>query len=353
MSKTRDLFEKIQTGIASWSDFSEFLNLESKDLEPFFKLAQNITKSNFGNILKIYNPTNKFPAISITGSDCALECEHCNKKYLKGMKEILDNNDLELYLTELSKKDGVGALISGGSDVDGSVPLFNFLDAIKNVKKETNLIINTHTGLLNEITAEKLAEANVDIVSFDINMDEDVVRDIYHLNINLEEYKKAIDILKKHNLNIVPHICIGLYYGKLNKELESIKFIKENLGDPSLIVVIVLIPPKESKIKFETPQPEVIAKVIAMIRFIFPITEISLGCMRPRGKIKIEVEKKALNAGITRIEIPSRETLKWLKKQNHEIQFRHYSACCAIPNTLEKLAKSKKSDIKRYFNIIS
>ena len=353
MNKTRVLLGKIQSGNASWSDFSEFLNLESKELEPFFNLAQNITKRNFGNVLKIYNPTNKFPAISITGSNCALECEHCNKKFLKGMKSILDNKDLELFLTDLSKKNGVGALISGGSDLDGSVPLYNFLDTIKKVKKETNLIINPHTGLLTEKTANKLAEANVDIVSFDINMDEEVVRNIYHLDVELDEFKRAIDLLKKYNLNIVPHICVGLCYGKLNKELESVKFIKEKLQDPSLIVVIVLIPPKSSKIKFETPQPEIIAKVIAMIRFLFPMTEISLGCMRPRGRIKIEVEKKALKAGITRIEIPSRDTLKWLLKQSPEIQFKFYSACCAIPEKYEKLAESKNSDIKRYLNIIN
>ncbi|MFX1425300.1 MAG: radical SAM protein [Promethearchaeota archaeon] len=353
MNKGLELFDKIQNGRASWSDYSEFLKLRSKDLEPFFQLAQNSTKENFGNILKVYNPTNKFPAISITGSNCALECEHCNKKYLKGMKEILNNEDLELFLTDLYKKDGVGALISGGSEMDGSVPLLNFIDAIKKVKKETDLIINTHTGLLNEETAKKLAEANVDIVSFDINMDEEVVRDIYHLNIDLNEYKNAIDLLKKYHLNIVPHICVGLHYGKLNKELESIKFIKENLGTPPLIVVIALIPPKDSKIKFDTPQPEVIAKIIAMIRFIFPLTEISLGCMRPRGNIKVEVEKSALKAGVTRIEIPSKDTLKWLKKQNSGIKFQFYSACCAIPIKFEKLAQSEKYEFKRYLNIIN
>jgi uncharacterized radical SAM superfamily protein len=353
MSKTQQLFDNIKSGNASWPDFADFLNLESKDLEIFFNLAQNITHRNFGNILKIYNPTNKFPAISITGSNCALECEHCNKKYLKGMKQILDNNDLELFLRELSRKDGVGALISGGSDLDGSVPLYKFLDTIKNVKEDTNLIINTHTGLLNEDTADKLAEANVDIVSFDINMDEEVVRDIYHLDVRLDEFKRAIDLLKRYNLNIVPHICVGLWYGKLNKELDSIKFIKEHLRDPSLIVIIVLIPPKNSKIKFDTPQPDMIAKVIAMIRFLFPMTEISLGCMRPRGRIKIEVEKMALKAGITRIEIPSRDTLKWLVKKNPEIQFKFFSACCAIPEKYEKLAESRPEEIKRYLNIIN
>ncbi|MHA2007726.1 MAG: radical SAM protein [Promethearchaeota archaeon] len=351
MSEKQELLNRIKTGTATWLDYSDFLDLESKDLKIFFDLAQNITRKNFGSILKIYNPTKKFPAISITGSECALGCEHCNKKYLKGMKKILENKELESFLTELHKRDGIGALISGGSDIDGSVPLLNFLDTIKKIKSNTNLIINTHTGLLTEETARKLTEANVDIVSFDINMDEDVVKDIYHLDVKLDEYKKAIDLLKKYNLNIVPHICIGLHYGRLHKELESVKFIKKTLIDPSLIVIIVLIPPKNSKVKFETPQPEDIAKVIAFIRFLFPKTELSLGCMRPRGNIKIDVEKLALKAGITRIEIPSKKTLTWLKLQDPNTQFKFYSACCAIPEEYEKLAESKEGDIKKYLNI--
>ncbi len=351
MNKTQSIMKKIRAGTASWLDFKTILNLDSKDLELILNLAQDITQKNFGNILKIYNPTNRFPAISITGSECALECEHCNRKYLKGMKAILENKDLEQFLFELHKNNGVGALISGGSKLDGSVPLLEYLDTIKKVKRETNLIINTHTGLLNEETAVKLADANVDIISFDINVDEQVIRNIYHLDVELNEYKRAIDLLKKYELNIVPHICIGLYYGKLNKELESIRFIKETEINPSLIVVIILIPPKDSKVKFEMPKPESIAKVIAILRFAFPKTEISLGCMRPRGKIKNEIEKFAIRAGVTRIEIPSKDTLMWLKKNNKKIQFKYFSACCAIPKKFEKLAESKELDIKRYINI--
>jgi len=351
MSKSWILLNKMRSGNPIWSDYSEFINLQYNEIIPFLDLAQEITKKNFGDVLKIYNPTKRFPAISITGSECALVCEHCNKKYLKGMKAIVDNKNLEQFLIDLYKNGGVGALISGGSRLDGSIPILDFLDTIKKVKNETNLVINTHTGLLHQETAQKLADANVDIVSFDVNMDEEVVRNIYHLNIELNEYKRAIDLLKKYNLNIVPHICVGLHYGKINKELESIKFIKETLVNPSLIVVIVLIPPKNSKLKFDIPKPEDIAKVITLLRFIFPESEISLGCMRPRGSIKTEVEKWAIRAGITRIEIPSKETLKWLKNHNREVQFKFFSACCAIPKEYEKFAESYKSDIKRYNNI--
>ena len=318
------------------------------EIEPFLRLAREITLQNFQNELKIYIPNKRFPSISVTGNECALECAHCDKKYLSGMKHILDNENLRNYLLDLSKNGGTGILLSGGCKADGSVPLLNYLDVIKEIKKETDLIINTHTGLLNEKTAKKLAEANVDIVSFDINMDEDIIRDIYHLNKNLNDYKLAIELLKKYDLNIVPHICIGLYYGELHKELESIKFIKENNINPSLIVLIALIPPKNSPISFKRPIPQDIAKVIALIRFVFPNTEISLGCMRPRGEIKADLEKYAIKAGITRIEIPSKTTIKWLKQVNPEINLKFYSACCSIPREYEDLAKATESDLKIY-----
>ena len=352
MSEMENLLKLIKDGKADWSDYKKFLQISNEELEPFLHHAKDITTKNFQNNLKIYIPNKKFPAISITGNECALECAHCDKKYLDGMKPILDTKKLESFLIDLSKHDGKGILLSGGCKSDGSVPLLNYLNTIKNVKEKTNLIVNTHTGLLNEETAKKLAEAKVDIVSFDINMDEEIIKDIYHLDKDLSDYERAIKLLMNYKLNIVPHICIGLYYGKLHKELESIKFIKEMGIDPSLIVVIALIPPKTSPILFNKPDPKDIAKVIAMIRFIFPNTEISLGCMRPRGDIKVEVEKYAIMAGITRVEIPSKTTLKWLKKTNPDVNLKFYSACCAIPNEFDEFTESKDSDIKGYLNII-
>lgn len=352
MTRISKIFNKIESQEANWKDYSEFLELNHNDLEPFFKLAQKIKFHNFGNKLKIYIPNKRFPAISITGSNCALKCEHCNEKYIKSMNPILNNVNLEKFLLKLYHDGGTGALISGGCEPDGSVPLLKFLDTIKKIKKETNLIINTHTGLLNEITAKKLAEANVDIVSFDINIDEEVISNIYHLRKDIDDYKDAVEILIKNNLNIVPHLCVGLYYGRIHKELQSIKFIKESGLDPSLIVIIALIPPEHSEIRFNRPLPIDIAKIITLIRFIFPKTEISLGCMRPRGDIKVEIEKLAINSGITRIEIPSPKTLSWLKKFNSNIKFKFYSACCAIPQKYEKLTESNKSEIKRYLKLL-
>ncbi|TXT53527.1 MAG: Biotin synthase [Promethearchaeota archaeon] len=348
MNKTSTLLDKIRDNKASWEDYAKILTLDEESMDSVFELAQEIKTQNLGQTLKIYTPGAKFPAYSVTGEKCALSCEHCNEKYLRGMKSATEPSELKEKLINLSKEGGVGALISGGCTTEGFVPLKDFSGTLSEIKKETDLIINTHTGLLNEETAQKLSDAGVDIVSFDVNMDPEIIHQIYHLEKDLEDYEKAIEILKANNLNIVPHVCIGLYYGELHKELESLKFIKDSRINPSLIVFIALIPPNNSEKSFKTPNPLDIAKIIAIARFAFPSVEISLGCMRPRRKIKMKVEKLAFNAGITRIEIPSKKTLDWIRKSYPNTEFKFFSACCAIPQKFEERAKSSKAKIKKY-----
>ncbi|MBD3211581.1 MAG: radical SAM protein [Candidatus Lokiarchaeota archaeon] len=351
MNKTESLFRRFESNQASWYDYSEFIQLPDEQLERFFDLSYKIKLNNLGTLLKIYIPDDRFPAISITGDQCELSCEHCNEKYLKGMEPLTTNSDLYHYLINHAKNGGVGALISGGCLSDGSVPLYEYLDTIKKIKKETNLIINAHTGLLNEETARKLSDANVDIVSFDINIDPEIIQNIYHLDKSIEDYQKSIRLLQKYNLNVIPHICIGLHYGELAKELDCIKFIKEIDMDPSLIVFIALIPPKNSHMKFKTPSILDISKIIALTRFIFPNKEISLGCMRPRGTLRQSLEKAAIKAGINRLEMPSRYTLKWLYKNYPQIKLKFFSSCCAIKIEDEIKSTMKDTKIKKYLRI--
>ncbi|MFX1238430.1 MAG: radical SAM protein [Promethearchaeota archaeon] len=353
MGEKSSLFKKFEKNHATWPDFQSFLELNEVQAMPFFELARKRTIKKFGNKLKIYIPNKRFPSISLTGRDCALECLHCDKKYLNGMKPIKKNKELEDFLFDLAAKNGTGVLISGGCDSDGSVPLREFMSTIKKIKGETNLIINTHTGLLNENTAKALAEAGIDIVSFDVTMDENIINEIYRMEKKSPlDYKQALYLLKKYRLNVVPHICIGLYYGKLHKELEAIKFLKESNINPSLIVFIALIPPNKSEITFQTPDPLDLAKIIAITRFNFPKTEISLGCMRPRGGLKVDIEKITIMAGITRLEIPSRKTIEWLMNFDPHVSFEFFSACCAIPEKFDAITRSKESDIKGYLKIL-
>jgi hypothetical protein len=346
--KIKEIIQKFIKNNASWEDFSIFLKSDIKDLDTFFQITNQRKLRHFDNKLKIYVPGKRFPAISLTGNECELHCEHCNEKYLDGMISIRSNKKLEDFLLNHSKNGGVGVLLSGGCLSDGSVPLLNYLDTVKKVKEKTNLIINTHTGLLHEVTAKKLADAKIDIVSFDLNLDPEIINNIYHLNKEINEYKQAFKLLEQYGLNIIPHICIGLYYGNLHKELQALQFLKESGVKPSLIVFIALIPPKNSKYKFKAPSPYDIGKIIGITRLLFPGTEISLGCMRPRKRFREQIEIYSIKAGITRIEMPSKKSLKRIKETFPEVEYQFYSACCAIPERYEERARMNPSEVKRY-----
>ena len=86
-----------------------------------------------------------FPSISITGSSCALNCRHCNKKLLNTMLPVHSPKELFELCKKLKEKGASGCLISGGCLPDGSVPIDEFIDAITKVKKELELIIVVHT----------------------------------------------------------------------------------------------------------------------------------------------------------------------------------------------------------------
>lgn len=53
------------------------------------------------------------------------------------------------------------------------------------------------------------------------------------------------------------------------------------------------------------PPPEEVAYFIATARLMFPHTPLYLGCMRPGGRYREQVDIYALKAGVNKIVIPS------------------------------------------------
>ena len=171
-------------------------------------------------VLNCYYPGEKFPAISITGDECALNCKHCGQHYLKQMQSANTPEQLKTLCIELAQNGANGILISGGCDANGSVPLENFMDIIAAIKRETNLIVNVHTGLIADIqTAQRLANTGADVASVDIVGDTETIQEIYGLDKTPNDYRLTLSFLFEGSIpNIVPHICIGLNHGELKGE---------------------------------------------------------------------------------------------------------------------------------------
>jgi len=313
--------------------FEEIENLlkEVDKKEVFDQLvntAREITRRNFQKTVHCYFPGRKFPPISITGNWCALNCKHCEKHYLKHMIPTPTPSKLLETCLKLHEKGARGVLISGGNTKNGYIPLENFVDTLKQVKHETNLIINVHTGLIPLKLAEKLAKAEIDYASIDIVGDTSTIKEIYRHNKTPRDYQKALKNLEEAGIKgIAPHICIGLHYGKIKHELNALKII--STIKPSTIVLIALKPtPKTPLQNTQPPTPKTIAAITAITRMLFPKTPIALGCMIPGGKQKTKIQTLAAKAGANKLTTPTHQTQKQLTKQKYKLKY--HETCCVV-----------------------
>jgi hypothetical protein len=98
--------------------------------------------------------------------------------------------------------------------------------------------------------------------------------------------------------------------------------------EPSAVIVIALMPihgtPMEN---VSPPTPIDIAKVLALARLMMPETPLVLGCMRPKGEKKGEIDVLAVEAGVNAIAFPAEEAIKLAESLGLEISFS--SLCCS------------------------
>ena len=275
--------------------------------------------------MNIYYPGKNFPAISITGHRCKLGCGHCGGHYLKSMLAATEPELLYDTCKRLNDDGAKGVLISGGCDQSGQLDLERFYETIARIKKDTGLVINIHTGLIGENVAKQMADAGVDVVSFDLVGEQEVLKNVYGINRQPDEYKHALSTLLKKGLEVVPHICIGLNPGSIEGELKSVEMLKD-LGISKLIFII-FIPTKGTRMENEEPpSTDQVREVLMYATKHLPGTEILLGCMRPRRPERYEFT--AIEAGVSGIVLPSNETIKALEDDGWDLIRKEQ--CCAI-----------------------
>jgi uncharacterized radical SAM superfamily protein len=112
---------------------------------------------------------------------------------------------------------------------------------------------------------------------------------------------------------------------------------------PSALVIIAFMPIRGTAMaEVKPPQPTDIAKVTATARLMFPETPLALGCMRPKGKHRVETDVLALKAGVNAIAFPSEEAIRYAENQGYELSFSSY--CCAKIFTDASLSKKLRSN---------
>ncbi len=309
-------------------------------LEKLIWKAYKLRLSQFKKTIHFYAPgmihyetgffrakTIAFPAISITGRNCQLNCEHCKGKLLEKMIPATTPQKLYSLCRKIKRKGAEGLLISGGSSRNGALPITKFIPTIRRIKRELGLKVAIHTGLVNKKTAEALAEAEVDAAMIDIIGSKETIREICHLKCGVEAYRDSLNHLREFNIPTVPHVVVGLHRGKLKGEGKALQMIRES--NPKAVVIVSFTPlPQTPMSRSNPPTPKEIARTLLAARLLMPKTPIVLGCARPKGEHKVKTDILALKAGVNGIAYPSEEACSQAKKLGLKIRF--HEECCSL-----------------------
>ena len=228
--------------------------------------------------------------------------------------------------SRLKDKGAKGCLISGGCSADGSVPLSNFMDALLRVKKELNMTVLVHTGIIDSPRAEDLKKSRIDTALIDVIGSDKTIRDIYNLKMSVADYAQSLKSLDQAGIAFVPHVIVGLQYGKLEGELRALEMISK--FRPAALVVIAFMPIHKTEMEHvNPPKPLDIARVALMARLMLPETPVVLGCMRPQGKHRIDTDILAIKAGVDAMAFPTQEAIDYALSKGFKVE--SSSLCCS------------------------
>jgi len=276
--------------------------------------------------IECFYPGDGFPAISVTGNQCSLDCKHCSKKYLEGMVPATRPEELLQVAEALAERGAKGFLLSGGSDGDGRVRIADFAPAIAEIKAGTDLLVNAHVGLSRREDLEKLVNAGVDAFSTDLYGDEDTIREVLGLRATPEDYLQVLRDLRSLGApRVAPHVCVGIHGGKLGGELRALEMLRSLR--PDALILISLIPTKGTfYADVSPPDKDTIVSVVAKARKLLPDTRLLLGCMRSKMDRSPEVD--IVEAGVDGIVLPASTTVEKLRLRGYNIKKK--ATCCAM-----------------------
>jgi uncharacterized radical SAM superfamily protein len=303
--------------------------------------ALDVRRANFDNVMDFYapglkrwetsewTPTNpqRFLPVSVTGSACALSCDHCQSKVLEGMVSVKADENLFALAQRLRAQGSEGLLVSGGSTRAGGVPLLPHLKHIPRIRSELGMKVIVHSGVVSPALAAGLAEAEVDGVMLDIIGADETIRDVYHLDLKVSDFDRALALLSDRGLRIIPHIVLGLHYGKFLGEHRALEMISRY--SVSTIILVVLVPLVGTPMAHIPPPPvEDVTDFFRTARLSAPTTTINLGCARPLGPVKSDLDQAAIDLGLNGIAYPADGAIEYARTRGLEPRLFEY--CCSL-----------------------
>jgi lipoyl synthase len=272
---------------------------------------------------------NRFPAFSITGGACALKCDHCQAKILEPMIPATSPEELERKVADLVLlQDLQGFLLSGGSNRRNEVPYERYFPTIEALKRRfPHLRIAAHTALLDERRARRMEAAGIDVAMTDVIGAAETIRQVYHLDRPVADFEATLAALSVTAMEVVPHIVIGLHYGRLLGEERALEMVaRHRIAALVLVVVMPYYAPAERP--FATVPPSEVAKIFVAARQRIRHAPVQLGCARPAGGHKLLTDAYAVMAGFDGIAYPASGIVALARAIGRPVEQAH--ACCSI-----------------------
>jgi lipoyl synthase len=266
-----------------------------------------------------------FPAFSITGGACALQCKHCRAAILKPMIATGAPEVFEAKVREMVARQGLrGFLLSGGSNLRNEVAFEPYLPAIARLKADhPALEILVHTALVDQRRAEALAASGVDGTMLDIIGAEETIRDVYRLNRKVADFEDALAALVTTGMRVIPHIVIGLHFGRLLGEDNALAIIARHKTAAAILVVVM---PAYADAAFQPVNLSEASAFLGRAREALADRLLLLGCARPHGEARVILDQAAVLAGLDGVAYPSDEALALAEALGRPRVHRH--ACC-------------------------
>lgn len=303
--------------------------------------AAQVRRANFPDVIDFYAPglkrwqtsewtpanPRRFLPVSVTGPACALSCDHCQAKVLQGMISVRADKDLFTLARRLREQGSDGLLVSGGSTRTGGVPLLPHLRHVPRIRAELGMKVIVHSGVVSPELAVGLAEAGVDGVMLDIIGADETIREVYHLDLTVADMDRSLRLLADEGLRIIPHIVLGLHYGQFLGEHRALELLTRY--PVSTLILVVLVPLVGTPMEHIPPPPtEQIAGFFATARLAAPATTINLGCARPLGPVKSELDQAAIDLGLNGIAYPADGAISYARSRG--LEPRLYEYCCSL-----------------------
>lgn len=271
---------------------------------------------------------NSFPAFSITAGGCALNCDHCRAKILEPMIPATSPEMLERRVREMvATQELQGFLLSGGSNKANEIRYERYWPAVERLKRDFPwLRIAVHSALLDRARARAMADAGVDTAMMDVIGSERTIREVYHLDRPVADFEETLAVLCETRMEVVPHIVIGLHYGRVLGEPVALDIVSRHRIHSLVLVVVMPFYAKPGT--FATPDAAEVGRIFLQARRRIPERPVLLGCARPPGMHRRVTDAYAVMAGLDGIAFPADGALAVAHAIGRPADQAH--ACCSV-----------------------